>query len=131
MREQLERKITEISEKDSFQDRYLQAQEELLAAKNQSISERNRAKKLARKLEDLKTRIIELKEDKNRLEEYVQNDRDLYSDLQDCLDQYRHLKSVFDGLIVFVKTALEKTTGEVDIEEIDPNTNELRLDFNR
>jgi hypothetical protein len=99
--------------------------------KNQALSERNRAKKIARKFEDLKSRILDLKEDKARLEAYVQNDRNLYNDLQNSLAQYRAVKSVYDSLMVFVKTTLEMTIGEHDIEIMDPRTNELRLDFNR
>lgn len=112
----------------NYQNQLLEAQEDL---KKQALSERNRAKKLARKLEDLRSRIMELKDDKSRLEAYVQNDRDLYSDLQECLSQYRQLKSIYDCLIVFVKTTLEKTIGEYSIEEVNPRTNEMRLDFDR
>ena len=61
----------------------------------------------------------------------MQNDNDLFKDLQKCLDELRALKSTYDGLVVFVKTMLDKTTGEVDIEKIDPETNEMRLDFNK
>ena len=115
----------------SLEDRFLQSQEDLAIARNQTLLERNRAKKLARKLEDLRARIIELKEDKNKLEAYVQNERNLYGDLQECLEQYRRLKTIHDSVIMFIKIMLEKTTGELDIEEIDNDTNEMRLDLKR
>jgi uncharacterized protein (UPF0305 family) len=117
-----------VDEIIDYQNQLLNAQEDL---KNQALSERNRAKKLARKLEYLKTRVVDLKEEKVRLEAYVQNDRDFYSDLQDSQAQYRVVKSMYDSLMVYVKTTLEKTIGDYDIEVIDPSTKELRLDFSR
>lgn len=111
-----------------YQNQLLDGQEEL---RKQALTERNRAKKLARKLEDLRARILELKEDKSRLEEYAHNDRDLLNDLQECLNQYRQVKSTYDSLMVLLKTTLEKTIGESEIENFDSDTNETRLNFDR
>jgi DNA repair exonuclease SbcCD ATPase subunit len=126
--ERFKKELEEKIEIVNYQSQLLNGQDDF---KNQALSERSRAKKLARKLEYLKTRIVDLKEDKVRLEAYVQNDRDLYSDLQESQVQYRVVKSMYDSLMVYLKTTLEKTIGDYDIEIIDPSTKEMRLDYER
>ena len=99
----------------------------------QAGAERERAKRLARKIEDLRARILELKADKGRLEAYLQEQDagEMYRDLQACLAEYRKLKTLYDQLVVLTKVTLEKTTGDPEIEVFDPEVNQMRVDLNR
>ena len=103
------------------------------ASIRQSASEREKAKRLARKVEDLRTRVVDLKADKARLETYLQSEDSgaLYQDLQACLQEYRALKSLYDETVNLVKLTLEKTTGETDFEILDPDTQQLRVEIER
>jgi len=111
----------------------VEKEESVMVAQNQAQQERERAKRLARKIEELRSRISELKQDKARLEVYCEETdaKLLYADLKACLQEYRTLKGYFDEVVSVVKETLEKTTGEIDILVYNSANQQEELDFER
>lgn len=135
LKSQLDRLTAEKTTKTKeLENELSQAKAQATAAAEQATNERAKAKKLARKVEDLRSRVVELKDDKTKLESVVngkEQSAKLYEDLQNCLKEYRSLKGLYDQTVQWVKLALEKTTGETDIEVFDQEAKQLRVDIDR